>query len=311
MAKAQSYGDARKSRRYTCQDPLIVPPLAEHRRTWIILHGRGSNAPKFGTELLATQIPGHESLHSAFPCAKFVFPTASASRATIYKRSIIHQWFDNWSLTHPEDKEELQSEGLRKTTLYLHGLLREEIAIIGAKNVIFGGLSQGCAASLIAMLLWDGEPLGAVFGLCGWLPYCRHLYERALDAQDHHPSMTTDDKDDFFECEVADAKNSQRTSAERAIEYLVEELALRGDVTASSDSTPVPIFLGHGVNDDRVPLGVAIEAAACLETLGVNIGDKKRNGGVLRKYQDLGHWYSAKMLGDLVDFVNAISENIG
>ena len=171
--------------------PLIVPPLETHKETWIILHGRGSNAQKFGPELLATLLPGHETLAQALPHAKFIFPTASVRRATIYKRSLTTQWFDNWSLDTPTQREELQIEGLRETTAFIHGILRKEIALVGPENVILGGLSQGCAAALITTLLWDGEPLGAVFGICGWLPYRGHMQELA-------ETVENDDEDDPF-----------------------------------------------------------------------------------------------------------------
>ena len=81
--------------RLSYPEPLIVSPLQKHKQTWIILHGRGSNALKFGPELLGTTIPEYVNLNQAFPNSKFIFPTAAPRRATIYKRSIIHQWFDN------------------------------------------------------------------------------------------------------------------------------------------------------------------------------------------------------------------------
>lgn len=50
----------------------------------------------------------------------------------------------------------------------LHRLLEREVREVG------GGLSQGCAAALVAGLLWRGE---AVVGLCGWLPLAGRLME--------------------------------------------------------------------------------------------------------------------------------------
>src|SRR5436189_5036386 len=152
--------------------PLTVAPLLSHKQTFILLHGRGSSASKFGPPLLSTSIPQVGTLANAFPYARFVFPTALKRRATIYKRSITNQWFDNWSLDAPTVREELQIDGLRETSAYIHELLRQEIKIVGsAGNVVLGGLSQGCAASLISHLLWDGEPLAAAVGMCGWLPF--------------------------------------------------------------------------------------------------------------------------------------------
>ncbi|KAL2012175.1 hypothetical protein VTN00DRAFT_4893 [Thermoascus crustaceus] len=174
-------------------EPLIVPPLRSHKQTFILLHGRGSNASKFGPELLSTEMPDPHNadktvtLATAFPHARFVFPTASRRRATVYNRSIITQWFDNWAHTPQEaetarQREGLQIDGLRETSAYLHGLLRREIGLLGEggeRNVILGGLSQGCAASLIALLLWDGKPLAAAVGMCGWLAFRRQMEDVA------------------------------------------------------------------------------------------------------------------------------------
>ena len=98
------------------------------------------------------------------------FPSASLSPATIYGGSKINQWFDNWHLEDRHQKPELQVEGLRASTEYVHGLVKREIEKVGKENVVLWGLSQGCATSLAALLLWDGEPFAAVVGTCGWLP---------------------------------------------------------------------------------------------------------------------------------------------
>lgn len=176
---------AAKPKSSTYPEPLVIPPLREHRQTIIILHGRGSTAAALGPEILATSIPELGSLPFAFPNAKFVFPTASVRRATIFKRSPIHQWFDNWSLVTPTEREELQIEGLKGTNEFIHQLLRQEIEVVGAGNVVLGGLSQGCAALMTAMLLWDGDPPAGVFGMCGWLPFRKHLEDIAAGSEEN------------------------------------------------------------------------------------------------------------------------------
>ena len=277
-------------------EPLVVEPLEEHKQTWIVLHGRGSNARKFGPEFLATQIPSFQSLPLAFPKAKFVFPTASFRRAAIYKRSRICQWFDNWSLQRPSEREELQREGLRQTAKFIHDLLRREIAIVGAKNIILGGLSQGCAAALISLLLWDGEPLGALFGMCGWLPYQNYLRDIVLSTSLIHDAIGTDDSP----FEQATSEHTPDSPIKQAITYLHEELDFL-PINRSFAYQQTPVLLGHGAEDEKVPLLLGQEAHQCL---GVLHGCLSRVGTpILREYTGLGHWYSGAMLRDIASFV--------
>jgi predicted esterase len=291
-------------------NPVIIPPLQEHKETWIMLHGRGSNAQKFGSELLSTHIPGHGSLPQAFPHAKFIFPTASPRRATIYKRKEIHQWFDNWHLEAPTEREELQIDGLRETSGFVHDLLKAEIAVVGAKNVVLGGLSQGCAAALVSLLLWEAEPLAAMFGMCGWLPFRKHLQDIAESAAGTGGAAEDDDdpfaQDGKSSCtrlvitrpaklsfdEDVDLENL--SPVQQAIGFLRDELEFpRKGETLPFQQTPT--FLGHGTEDDRVPISLGREAECCIRTLGGNTH--------FSAYEGLGHWYSPELLRDVVHFV--------
>ncbi|KAI9756964.1 MAG: hypothetical protein M4579_003622, partial [Chaenotheca gracillima] len=245
------------------------------------------------------------TLRDAFPHAKFVFPTASKRRATIYKRTPINQWFDNWSLEHPNDREELQFEGLRESSQYIHGLLREEIDAVGAQNVVLGGLSQGCAASLVALLTWDGPPLAAAVGMCGWLPLRRLLESRATgqsidgdpddelsdDLEDEDNPFATDDDNDQTE-------NPRLEPFQHAIASLHEELDMVYDSSSSIPLQSTKVFLGHGTEDDRVSLTLGQEATRCLRALRGNVQ--------WHEYSGLGHWYSGEMLQDLVGFLQGV-----
>ena len=95
---------------------FIVPPTLSHKQIFVILHGRGSNARTFGPPLLSTELSNDRTFQAAFPHAQFIFPTASKHRAQVYNRSIIHQWFDNGSLSNPAEKEWLMINGLRETS---------------------------------------------------------------------------------------------------------------------------------------------------------------------------------------------------
>ena len=275
----------------TYPDPLIIPPLASHKQTFIILHGRGSNAPTFGPPFLSTTIsanPQH-TFQQAFPHAKFIFPTASLRRAKIYNRSIIHQWFDNWSLQTPDERSEIQIEGLRETSAFILGLLRREIEIVGRENVVLGGLSQGCAAMLIALLTWDGEeaPVSAAFGMCGWLPFRKQI-EEAMGTDEE--SQDEEEHEDLFgkgEGGVSETPYSQ------AIGFLREELEM--PCTLRTSFPRIPLFLFHGREDEKVPIRLGNDAARCLKSMEADV--------TFCEYEGLAHWYSSDMLGGLVEFL--------
>jgi predicted esterase len=160
--------------------PLEVPPLRgteRHTHTFILLHGRGSNGERFGRELLSSA-----SLATRLPSVKFVFPTASKRRSTVFKRTAINQWFDNYSLEDPGQRTDLQIDGLAETARVLRALVEREAKSLGPgeegyKRVLVGGLSQGCAASSFAFLggLAGEHRLGAFVGMSGWLPLQRNL----------------------------------------------------------------------------------------------------------------------------------------
>ncbi|KAK8078084.1 hypothetical protein PG996_004254 [Apiospora saccharicola] len=302
--------------------PLVVPPLSlPHQRTFVILHGRGSSAVAFGPPLLDTPIspikatsPSSleptrsevQSLATAFPHARFVFPSAPRRRATLYKRGLTHQWFDSWDLEPPAiEREELQDPGLRETTAYLHQLLRAEIDLVpgGAKNVVFGGLSQGCAASLDALLLWVGEPLGAFMGMAGWFPYAYRLSGLSR--------TVTEEEDDAFNPFQRDEDDEDGTPNEaripvrpidEAATWLREQIELdTGETTASKGHVPdmTPLFLGHGTLDDKVNIVLGRQARDTLTEPGLHV--------TWMEYEGLGHWYSNNMLRDLADFLSSDS----
>lgn len=294
-------------------DPLVIPPLLSHKQTFIFLHGRGSSAARFGPMLLETPIHSTvstvgsnlspdpltpevtQTFRTAFPHAKFVFPTAPPRRATIYKRCIINQWFDNWHLTEPARREELQIGGLQETVPFIHSLLRKEATLVGGPwNVVLGGLSQGCAASLISMLLWEGEPLGAVVGMCGWLPYRGHMEDAGAKPADNGGEF------DLFENSLDSEETGLGMSSDpisRGVEWLREEIDVPAETSATTPLRlkSVPWFLGHGQQDPKVPIKLGREAAEHFQALEFDV--------TWKEYEDLGHWYSGEMLSDVAQFI--------
>jgi predicted esterase len=196
-------------------------------------------------------------------------------------------------------REELQIDGLRETSAYIHELLRQEIKIVGsAGNVVLGGLSQGCAASLISLLLWDGEPLAAAVGMCGWLPFrtdmentTRGVEDIEVEEEDFNPFANPEDNDN-----PSNIDNSSSVDPPiQAVAYLREELGIPVLPSLHLPFQRTPLFLGHGSEDEKVPVKLGREAASCLSAMTMDVSWKE--------YEALEHWYSASMLQDLVDFV--------
>ncbi|KAK3898416.1 Alpha/Beta hydrolase protein [Staphylotrichum tortipilum] len=313
-----------------------IPPLSSpHETTLILLHGRGLSAHTFGPDLLATAFrppssspstspnpPSTTTLPTHLPHTKFLLPLAPRHRATIYKRSIIHQWFDSWHLEScaPGTEEWRVVDGLRDTVAHVHALVRAEAALVGGSgNVVLAGLSQGCAAAVVAGLLWDGEErLGAVVGMCGWLVFeggVRGVVGRGEGGGDGEDDPFERDKGDGevapfekneedggfdpFERDEEDdsGDKGEMTVEAQVVRLLREMLEMDGDVGDGSrpKSFDTPIFLGHGTEDDKVPIVRGREAAECLRATGVDVEWKE--------YPGLGHWYSPDMLTDITAFL--------
>lgn len=200
---------------------------------------------------------------------------------------MINQWFDNWSPVALDERPEWQIEGLRETSTYIHSLLRDAVAEVGAKHVVLGGLSQGCAAVLIALLTWEGEPIAAAFGMCGWLPFRRQMEELA------RPSTSLNDSGNgkaVFEDPGAVVEVDGPT---QGAEFLLEELE-QLEKRPAMVFQRIPLFMGHGVEDEKVPVLLGRKAVSCLRVMGMKIE--------WCEYEKLGHWYSSEMLGGVAGF---------
>jgi predicted esterase len=273
-------------------DPWVVPPLSgTHKQTIIILHGRGDRAAQFGPEILFWSIPEHETLQKAFPDAKFIFPGAALRQAKLNNRALTSQWFDSGhpGLQQGRKYDELQIEGLRESTKFLHGLIKDAITEVGASSVVVGGLSQGGAASMAAMLLWNREPIAAWFGLCTRLPFCLRIQE-ALDA--------AEEQDGIFES--SGKKHARMPRLDQAKDWMAEMIDFKdlpAELDKDNSASRGPIFLGHGTADALVPMKLGEDTTTLLRSLELQVS--------WNQYEGLSHWYSNDMLKDLVEFVAA------
>ncbi|MCJ1445234.1 MAG: hypothetical protein MMC23_005739 [Stictis urceolatum] len=321
-------------------EPYVVSSQKSHKQTFIILHGRGDQGENFGARLLMWTVNGPQlseptsNLQDVFPHAKFVFPTAKLRKARALNNTKVHQWFDIWKITEQTDREELQFKGLRETTTFIHSLLRKEIAVVGRENVVLWGLSQGCASSLTALMLWKGEQIAACVGMCGWLPlrprldsFLQDMKEHADGSQEH---VTFEGAEDNLEVPeegqvksdhelntetngqldgevplpgkqkggtVASENGATLSPEQETIQHLADTIDMM-PITEKPSMLfqQVPILLGHGTKDEKVPLYLGREAVELLQKMGA--------AADIREYEGLGHWYSSDMLRDTVAFLH-------
>ena len=225
----------------------------------------------------------------------------------------IRQWFDKWSTEDPEDRRELQIDGLRETTELIHGVLREETKAVGIDSIFLGGLSQGCAAGLIALLLWEGKPLPVFFGMCGYLPFndllaevlsgessIRVANEEKRAQNPHLDDGTSDSLDITFEdpsncCTEATTSSLPESPSVHAIDALRQMLSIPSSSAEHLPFQKTRLIMGHGAMDEMIPHAVARKAAQCLRQLGVEVS--------YHEYPHLGHWYSEDMLTDVAECI--------
>lgn len=231
--------------RKTYPAPLAIPPLSEeHTHTIISLHGKGSNAERFGYELLAAA-----NLQARLPTVKFIFPTASKRRATRFKKMHINQWFDNYSIENPGERTDLQVEGLCGTAELIRDLISGEVRILGAHNhrkIILWGLSQGCAAGIFTLLggwpdATETSTIGAFVGMSGWLPFEQQFHEilqcGELPASVRDDQETRSDDDSDSDDGVEDMQQSSSDEELDANANTFSELDLDDDPFEKSSSS--------------------------------------------------------------------------
>lgn len=275
--------------------PIIVEPLQTHRQSFIILHGRGANALNFAQPLLHTTLSDGQTFQQSFPNAKFIFPTASFREVAAFKQTPVTQWFDIWSLSDTTEKSELQIEGLRETTAFLHSLMQKEIELVGARNVVLGGLSQESAAMLISILLWPGEQIPKAFGMSGWLPMHNLLEEASKEPAEE----AIDDIFDRTERINHPAPEEDAGKFQKAMHRLRKGLDI--PLASVPKRLQTEIFLGHGGQDWKVVPQHGQKAMRVLNDLGCKVQ--------LQLYPNLGHWYHPDELQDVKDFLNKSSDD--
>jgi len=190
-------------------------------------------------------------------------------------------------------------DGLQQTVAYLHDLVQQEAALLpsGEAGVVLGGISQGCAASLVSMVLWQGKPLAGVVAMCGWLPLAGEFDNGTGGEGDKFdPFERLEEEADGAECPAA----GPGSAVIRSLRERLELFPLHGqqDLPPSPPGAlSTPVFWGHGTEDEKVPLQLGRKSVECLRSIGVDVS--------WHAYSGLGHWFSSMMLGDVAQFLQA------
>ncbi|KAL1893329.1 hypothetical protein Sste5346_006506 [Sporothrix stenoceras] len=270
--------------------PFVVEPTTEHTHTFILLHGLGSNGHKFGSVLLETgKTTDGRTLAEHFTGARFIFPTARRRRSTAFKRAMLTMWFDVPNLADRHDRSYKQQPGLAESFRYIKKIIDEECgkvergkesvskSTVPRQNIILGGLSNGCAMSLICAIALE-RGLGGIVGLSGWLPF--------------QPQIET-------EVTVMDDKESPADLAHAGRDYardVVLEWERPAETEEDAERNMMPVFLAHGTEDGKLPFEMGESARDTMEKLGFEV---EWHG-----YEGLGHWYSIpEEIDDVVRFL--------
>jgi len=241
-------------------EPYVVHPTEAHTHTVILLHGRGSIGEEFATDLFECQVsmaPGNDyepSINSVpptkqtfpehFPGWKWVFPTTKLRYSTTFQE-YMYEWFDTASLTYPNEREDLQIEGLAEAVQHVRKIIAAESAALGTTKIVLGGISQGYATAL-HVLISGNERLGAFVGLSGWMPFAEQI-EKAGRGQERA---------------TAASAASQSVSETLNLEIVPAKLSGHG---LWADT---PMFLGHEEKDDVVDCKLGEQARDAVRAVG-------------------------------------------
>lgn len=257
--------------------PHIYHPQAPHTHTHtvILLHGRASSGPEFSEDFLSSSTSTGKNISSCLLSYRWVFPTSRDRWSTTFQEEMC-SWFDAYSLSDIDQRQELQKGGLRESVLHILNIVEEEARLLDGQlsHLYLGGISQGMATALWAFFAAIGsgriqKPLGGLLGFCGWLPFAGQLEGLLFEptrngAHGHQPQ---DLVSAFFFNEIAGHRTTQNSEP------------IGGSVLST------PVFLTHGTDDVWVPVELGRQASKILQKIMASVEWHEFSGA-----ESDGHW---------------------
>ncbi|OAX79941.1 hypothetical protein ACJ72_05732 [Emergomyces africanus] len=166
-----------------------------------------------------------------------------------------------------------QVEGLRESTLYILDIMNREIDLLEGKSesVILGGISQGMATALWALLCSPARikgKIGACFGMCGWLPFVNKIQELQL-----------------FEDTATKTAKSMRSMIPANILNIIQCEEPQASIVEVETMLSTPVLLLHGIDDAWIDVELGRQAQTCLNKVGMKVDWKEYMGT-----ENEGHW---------------------
>lgn len=262
--------------------PLLFHPKTHHTHTIILLHGRGSTGQEFADELFTSCTSAAESLRDSLPGWLWVFPSSKEGWNSKFQESM-PMWFDTPSSIEPSTDAVNHSSGIEDSVTHILQVLRDETERLGgrADNIVLGGISQGGAVAMWALLALlaangtDGPIPGGVVGMSTWLP---------------------------FAPEVQSSLDRDITCTQSPDGFIRRTLSCLRKRTEEGVFCSIPAFMGHGTDDAYVDIKLGREAAHILLGFGLKVEWKEYVGA-----EQEGHWIQIPdEINDFVSFLHRI-----
>lgn len=161
----------------------VYRPRDPHQFTIVFLHDQDCYDYEFGERTLEVFDKKGLGVSQSLPSLKWIFPSAGAAKTTLPDNDDPCTWFEVATSSYTsgkdgneEDEEDDENDGLTGSIDYVVSVITKEIKLVGESKVILGGVGQGCAVAVHA-LLETGKRLGGFVGAGGWTPKLDELNE--------------------------------------------------------------------------------------------------------------------------------------